>query len=123
MKQDDDDDDDEDGIHGIEKIWEESKPYIPYILASMGMMPKPKAMAEDVNKIIVEGDEVSEKESPAIDNEQLKKISIACRRLLKIDYHAGDNLLKLAEFAELNPDGYFGVIPMMEMQIEMYKKK
>ena len=111
-------DDDDESIGGIEKVWAEAKPYLPYILASIGLVPKPTAMAEDVNKIIVE-DEIHETNNQ---DEQVRKISNECKRILKIDSNAGDNLLKLAEFAELNRDGYFQMIPMLEMQLSFLKQ-
>lgn len=120
------DDDDDESIGGIEKVWAEAKPYLPYILTSIGVMPKPKAMAEDVNKIVVEHEhESTPGQTPGqtnVEDDQVKKISNACRRILKFDSNGGDNLLKLAEFGELNPDGYFAILPMLEMQLQILKQ-
>jgi len=117
------DDDDDESINGIESIIKEVKPYLPYLMAQMGFVPKPTAMAENVNKIVVEGDETQIETVQDNQDDEIKKISQACKRLLKIDTNAGTNLLKLAEFAELNTDGYFGIIPMLEMQLQVLKSK
>lgn len=113
------DDDEDDSINGIESIIKEVKPYLPMILSNIGFIPKSNAMSEDVSKIVVE----DESTKMSHQDEQVRKISNACNRILKIDKNAGDNLMKLALFVELSPDAYFQFIPMIEMQIDILKSK
>jgi hypothetical protein len=121
MNQDDDDDDDS-GMGALEPL----KPYIPQIIALLGLkMPTPTTMAgtyktdtTDTGPKVTVEDEID----PQLQKQEIKAAA-AISKLLKIDKNAGDALIMLSEFATLSPESYFGFLPLLQSQLDMLKSK
>jgi hypothetical protein len=121
MNQDEEDDDDT-GMGALEPL----KPYIPQIIALLGLkMPTPTTMAgtyktdtSETGPKVTVADEID----PHLQQQEIKSAA-AISKLLKVDKNAGDALLMLAEFATLSPDSYFGFLPLLQSQLDMLKSK
>jgi hypothetical protein len=119
----DDDDDDDSGLGALEPL----KPYIPQIIALLGLkMPTPQTMAgtykTDTSDATAPKVTVEDEIDPKLQQQEIKAAA-AISKLLKIDKNAGDALIMLSEFATLSPESYFGFLPLLQSQLDMLKSK